>query len=64
MVFGVAATMFVVPAMNGLLFGVAWSDPVSFGAALAVLLFVAAIAGLLPAHRAARVDPSIALRNG
>lgn len=61
---GIVGAMVVVPRMNGLLFGVTWSDPVSFAAALASLFLVAVTAGLLPAHRASRVDPSVALREG
>jgi ABC-type antimicrobial peptide transport system permease subunit len=64
MVLGMAGAMVVVPTMSGLLFGVTWSDPVSFAGALAILFLVAATAGLLPAHRASRVDPSVALRDG
>jgi predicted permease len=62
MALGMAGAMVVVPTMRGMLFGVAWTDPVSFGGALALVFLVAAIAGLLPAHRASRVDPSVALR--
>jgi predicted permease len=61
---GVVAALLLVPTMRSMLFGISWSDPASFGAALAILLMVAAIAGWLPAHRASRVDPSIALRDG
>jgi predicted permease len=61
---GVAGAIVVVPAMRGLLFGVTWSDPASFVGALVILLIVAAAAGLLPAHRASQVDPSVALREG
>ena len=61
---GTAGSLAVVPAMRGLLFGVTWSDPVSFAGALAALFVVATIAGFLPADRASRVDPSIALRDG
>ncbi len=64
MVLGIAGALVVVPTMRGLLFGVTWSDPVSFAGALAILFLVAATAGLLPAHRASRVDPSVALRDG
>jgi ABC-type antimicrobial peptide transport system permease subunit len=64
MALGIAGALAVVPTMSGLLFGVTWSDPVSFVGALATLLLVAAMAGLLPAHRASCVDPSVALRDG
>ena len=61
---GIAGAMVVVPTMSGMLYGVTWSDPMSFLGALAILCVVAAIAGLLPAQRASRVDPSVALRDG
>lgn len=62
MVLGVVGAMVVVPAMKGLLFGVTWSDPASFVGASGLLVVVAAVAGLVPARRAARVDPSVVLR--
>jgi ABC-type antimicrobial peptide transport system permease subunit len=37
-------------------------DPLIFGVVTAVLLLVAGIASALPAFRAARVDPNVALR--
>jgi len=64
MALGIAGAMVVVPTMRGLLFGVTWNDPVSFAGALVILLLVAVTAGLLPAHRASLVDPSVALRDG
>jgi ABC-type antimicrobial peptide transport system permease subunit len=51
-------------AIRGLLFDVGVSDPPTFIAALAVLSIVAALAGYVPARRATRVDPAIALRQG
>ncbi len=50
--------------LRGLLYGVTPSDTATFVGVLAVLTCVAAIAGYLPARRASRVDPSLALRAG
>ena len=44
------------------LFGLQPNDPVVFTAAGTSLLLVCALAGWLPASRAARIDPTIALR--
>jgi putative ABC transport system permease protein len=46
-----------------LLFNVKPTDPLVFGAVIAVLLLAAIFASLLPAMRAARVDPNVALRS-
>jgi predicted permease len=48
--------------IRGLLFGVGPSDPFAIGSAVAVLLVVALAASYLPARRAMRVDPMVALR--
>jgi hypothetical protein len=42
--------------------GVEPNDPVSLGAAVLALLLVAVVAAWIPARRAARVDPMMALR--
>lgn len=49
--------------MTGLLFQVQPTDPVVYAAVALVLLAVAALASWLPARRAARIDPIVALRD-
>jgi putative ABC transport system permease protein len=48
--------------MSTLLFGVGAADPVTFAAVSILLIAIALIACLLPARKASRVDPMIALR--
>jgi ABC-type antimicrobial peptide transport system permease subunit len=46
-----------------ILFGVTPTDPAAFAVAALVLATAAVVAGWLPARRAARVDPVVALRH-
>jgi predicted permease len=62
MLIGAVASVLLARALNGLLFGVTATDPLTFLGMPMVLALVAAIAGYLPARRASRIDPSIALR--
>jgi len=60
---GVAAALFLTRLMEGLLFGVAPRDPLTFLMVSVILLVIAAAASLIPALRASRVDPLEALRS-
>lgn len=48
--------------ISGMLFGISAADPVTVVIASSILIAVAAIAGFLPARRASRIDPMVALR--
>ena len=61
MAIGLAGAWALGRAIENLLFEIAPSDPATFVAAFAVLAAVAALAGYLPARRAARVNPAEAL---
>ncbi|HEX2190756.1 MAG TPA: ABC transporter permease [Longimicrobiaceae bacterium] len=62
LVVGVAVALTLTHLMRGLLYGVEPSSPPAFLASLAVLTAVAVLASWVPARRAARVDPMVALR--
>jgi putative ABC transport system permease protein len=61
-VIGIAASLAVMRLMSSLLFGVTATDPLTFVGVAALLSLAALLASYIPAHRAMRVDPIVALR--
>ncbi len=59
---GLAVTLLAVRLLENLVYGVSLYDPLILGAVLGVLGGVTAVACWLPARRAAKVDPVVALR--
>jgi predicted permease len=62
-VIGLAASLLLTRVMATLLFGVSATDPVTFSTIPLVLGAIALLASYLPARRATRVDPVVALRD-
>jgi ABC-type antimicrobial peptide transport system permease subunit len=60
---GSVGALIVSHLMAGLLYGVRPTDPVTFAGVALVLIGVALLACYLPARRALRIDPLIALRH-
>ena len=61
-VLGVGAAYFLSSTLSSLLFSTTPTDPLTFGTVASVLLGVALLASYIPARRATRVDPIVALR--
>jgi ABC-type antimicrobial peptide transport system permease subunit len=60
---GLAGAVGVTGILRSLLYDVEPRDPVTFVSVTLVLVVVALAAALIPARRAARVDPALALRS-
>jgi predicted permease len=60
---GIPAALTAARVLKGMLFGVGPTDPATLAIAALVMFTVAALAAYLPARRASRVDPMVALRH-
>jgi ABC-type antimicrobial peptide transport system permease subunit len=59
---GMGGSLLLARVMQGLLFGVAARDPVTLGGVAAIMAAIGVAACWVPAARAARIDPGVALR--
>jgi len=59
---GVPVALAAARLVSTQLYGLSAADPLTLAAAVTLLIAVAALAGYLPARRASRVDPMVALR--
>jgi ABC-type antimicrobial peptide transport system permease subunit len=62
-VIGLAGAFGLTRVLESQLFGVGVTDPLTYGAVTGLLIGVAALATIVPALRATRVDPIVALRS-
>lgn len=62
LVVGISAALAGSQVMKSLLYGISATDPVTFAGVAVVLCVVALLANLMPAQRATRIDPVVALR--
>jgi hypothetical protein len=63
LVVGIPAAFVSSRSMQSILYGVRATDPETIGAAVLLMVGVAVAAGLVPAYRASRVNPIVALRS-
>jgi len=62
--FGLGGVLFATRALRKLLYGVTPGDPLTLASVVVLLALVALLACYIPARRASRLDPAVALRHG
>jgi len=60
---GILAALLLTRFMSSMLFGVHPADPLTFAAVSILLLLVVLFASYIPARRATKIDPTVALRH-
>jgi putative ABC transport system permease protein len=61
---GVGGSLAIASFLKSVLVGVSATDPVTLGGVAVTMAAVAAVACYVPARRATRIDPAVALREG
>jgi ABC-type lipoprotein release transport system permease subunit len=61
-ILGMAGALALTRVLTSLLFGITPNDPITFGAVALLLVGLALLACYIPARRATKVDPMVALR--
>ena len=59
---GLAGALFLSRIMAGYVYGITSTDPLTFAITSLLLIAVALLASYIPAHRATKVEPTVALR--
>jgi putative ABC transport system permease protein len=62
-ILGIVVSLGLTRLLRGLLLGVSATDPATFAAIAVLLIVIAMLACYLPARRATRLDPLVALRH-
>jgi putative ABC transport system permease protein len=59
---GIVGALLLMRVMQGILFGVSAVEPLAYIGAAALLILIAALSAYVPAMRAGRISPAVALR--
>ena len=62
LIVGLGGSVVIARLMSSLLYGLSPADPITFSLVPLILTFVVIVATYIPAHRAVKLDPIVALR--